>query len=62
MINKFIYVFSEQAKDDMLKNGYKLINKVENSNSIMYVFDNSNDNFSENKFDYPFIATNILLF
>lgn len=62
MMNKFIYVFSENAKDDMIKNGYKLLSTVENSGSNVYIFDNSNNKFAENKFEYPYVMTNTLMF
>jgi len=48
-MEKFIICLKEDVKDDLLKNGFKLIYSVANGNGNAYTFENKvKFNFSEN--------------
>lgn len=56
---RFIYVFSAKAKDELLSRGYKLL-KSYNDKSI-YIFENSNTKkFSLEKTEY--VTSNVITF
>ena len=59
-MNKFIYVFQEEAKDALEKRNLKLI-KYDERNKL-WVFENQNNNSFEFELDFPFVLSNTLSF
>ena len=60
-MNNFIMCFTEKTKDKLIKEGYELLNIIDNDNQKLYYFKNKINNkinFSKNEI----ICTNKMLY
>lgn len=46
---KFIYALNEDARDELINNGYKYLNKCLVGNKYVYIFLNEGKKYSNNK-------------
>ena len=60
-MNNFIMCFTEEIKDKLIKEGYELLNIIDNDNQKLYYFKNKTNNkinFSKNEI----VCTNRMLY